>query len=49
MPPGPFHRAATFWRRSIQARVVLSTVLLSALVVSLVGWMLLRQIIDGLV
>ena len=49
MPPGPFRNAATFWRRSIQARVVLSTVLLSALVVSLVGWTLLRQITDGLV
>jgi two-component system sensor histidine kinase MtrB len=49
VPPGPFHGAATFWRRSIQARVVLSTVLLSALVVSLVGWTLLRQITDGLV
>jgi len=47
--PGPFRGAATFWRRSIQARVVLSTVLLSALVVSLVGWTLLRQITDGLV
>jgi two-component system sensor histidine kinase MtrB len=42
-------RLASFWRRSIQARVVLSTVLLSALVVSLVGWTLMRQITDGLV
>ncbi|HSE72264.1 MAG TPA: MtrAB system histidine kinase MtrB [Nocardioidaceae bacterium] len=42
-------RAATFWRRSIQARVVVSTLLLSAIVVSLVGWILLRQITDGLV
>ncbi len=39
----------TFWRRSIQARVVLSTVLLSAVVISLVGWFLMRQITDGLV
>ena len=38
-----------FWRRSIQARVVISTLLLSTLVVSLVGWVLLRQITDGLV
>ncbi len=49
MPSGPFHGAATFWRRSIQARVVLSTLVLSAIVVSLVGWTLLRQITDGLV
>src|SRR3954468_11670004 len=39
----------TVWRRSIQARVVISTLLLSAVVVSLVGWVLLRQITDGLV
>ena len=45
----PLRRAATFWQRSIQARVVLSTLLLSAVVVSLVGWVLLRQITDGLV
>ncbi len=45
----PVRRAATVWRRSIQARVVLSTLLLSAVVVTLVGWVLLRQITDGLV
>ena len=45
----PVRRAATFWRRSIQARVVVSTLLLSAVVVSLVGWILLRQVADGLV
>ena len=39
----------TFWRRSIQARVVVSTLLLSTLVVTLVGWVLLRQVTDGLV
>jgi two-component system sensor histidine kinase MtrB len=39
----------TFWRRSIQARVVVSTLLLSAVVVALVGIVLLRQITDGLV
>src|SRR4051812_3268567 len=38
----------TVWRRSIQARVVLSTVLLSAIIVTLVGWTLTRQITDGL-
>jgi two-component system sensor histidine kinase MtrB len=37
------------WRRSIQARVVISTVLLSAVVVSLVGWVLLQQVTSGLV
>jgi two-component system sensor histidine kinase MtrB len=37
------------WRRSIQARVVIGTVVLSAIVVSLVGWTLSRQITDGLV
>jgi two-component system sensor histidine kinase MtrB len=37
-----------FWRRSVQARVVVSTVLLSAIVVSLVGWFLIQQTRDGL-
>ncbi len=45
----PVRRGATFWRRSIQARVVVSTLLLSAVVVTLVGWVLMRQITDGLV
>jgi two-component system sensor histidine kinase MtrB len=45
----PFPGLVTVWRRSIQARVVLSTVLLSAVVVSLVGWTLMQQISDGLV
>ena len=40
--------ALTFWRRSIQARVVASTLVLSFLVVSVVGWFLLRQTRDGL-
>jgi two-component system sensor histidine kinase MtrB len=42
-------RGLTFWRRSIQARIVVSTVLLSAAVVSVVGWFLLQQTRDGLV
>ena len=42
-------RGVTVWRRSIQARVVISTLLLSALVVALVGWVLLRQVTNGLV
>ena len=41
-------RALTFWRRSIQARVVVSTVVLSAVVVSGVGWLLLQQTQRGL-
>ncbi len=45
---GAVRRALTFWRRSIQARVVMSTVVLSALVFSGVGWFLLQQTRDGL-
>jgi two-component system sensor histidine kinase MtrB len=46
--PEPVRRALTFWRRSIQARVVASTLLLSTVVISVVGWYLLQQIRDGL-
>jgi len=42
-------RALTFWRRSVQARVVASTVLLSAAVVGIVGAFLVQQTRDGLV
>ena len=42
-------RALTFWRRSITFRIVTSTVLLSALVVTAVGWYLLQQTRDGLI
>lgn len=42
-------RALTFWRRSIQARVVASTVLLSAAVVGIVGAFLMQQTRDGLI
>lgn len=38
-----------FWRRSLQARVVVSTLLLSTLVITLVGWVLVRQVSDGLI
>ncbi|MPZ60786.1 MAG: HAMP domain-containing protein [Propionibacteriales bacterium] len=38
----------SFWRRSLQWRVVISTLLLAGLVVALVGWMLLRQVTEGL-
>jgi two-component system sensor histidine kinase MtrB len=41
-------RVLTIWRRSIQARVVASTVVLCALAVSAVGWLLLQQVRDGL-
>lgn len=39
---------AGVWRRSIQARVVTSTIVLSALVISLTGWALLRDVASGL-
>ncbi len=38
----------TFWRRSIQARVVASTLILTALAVGAVGWLLLQQVRQGL-
>ncbi len=41
-------RALTFWRRSVQARVVASTVVLSVVVISAVGWFLIQQTRDGL-
>ncbi len=54
--PGPWERlrglpAATagFWRRSLRARVVTTIVVLSALVVGSVGWLVMRQLADGLV
>ncbi len=37
-----------FWRRSIQTRVVTSTILLSALAISLTGWALLHDVANGL-
>ncbi|MGL5809108.1 MAG: MtrAB system histidine kinase MtrB [Nocardioides sp.] len=37
-----------FWRRSLAARVVLSTVLLAAAVIGVVGWLLLQQTREGL-
>ena len=46
--PGALRRGLTFWRRSIQARVVASTVLLSAFVIAGVGWLLLQQTREGL-
>ena len=46
--PAAVRRGLTFWRRSIQARVVASTVVLSAVVIGAVGWLLLQQTRDGL-
>jgi two-component system sensor histidine kinase MtrB len=45
----PWRALRAAWRRSLQARVVLSTLLMSALVVALVGWMLLGQVTSGLI
>jgi len=39
----------TFWRRSLRTRVVTAIVVLCALVVGSVGWLVIRQITDGLV
>ncbi len=36
------------WRRSIQARVVVSTIVLSGLVIGLTGWWLLNDVASGL-
>lgn len=47
--PEALRWSLTFWRRSIQARVVVSTLLLSAVVITAVGWFLLRQVEHGLV
>ncbi len=41
-------RLARLWRRSLQTRVVTSTILLGLLVVGLTGWALLAQVADGL-
>ena len=45
----PLRSLAGLWRRSIQARVVIGTVTLSAILAMLAGWILLRQVADGLV
>jgi two-component system, OmpR family, sensor histidine kinase MtrB len=46
--PLSLRRGLAIWRRSIQFRVVASTVLLSLLVIGAVGWLLLLQTRDGL-
>ena len=45
----PMRSLVRLWRRSIQARVVIGTVTLSAILTMLAGWVLLRQVADGLV
>jgi two-component system, OmpR family, sensor histidine kinase MtrB len=45
----PLRALRSAWRRSVQARVVLGTLLMSTLVVALVGWMLLNQVTAGLI
>ena len=47
-PTAAIRRGLTVWRRSIQARVLVSTLVLSAVVVSVVGWFLLQQTRQGL-
>jgi two-component system, OmpR family, sensor histidine kinase MtrB len=46
--PQSVRRVLIFWRQSIQARVVASTVVLAAAAISVVGWLLLQQTRDGL-
>lgn len=46
--PQALRHGPAFWRRSVQARVVVSTVLLSAAVVGVVGAFLIQQTRDGL-
>ncbi|MBA3309721.1 MAG: HAMP domain-containing histidine kinase [Nocardioidaceae bacterium] len=44
----PLRKLVYLWRRSIQARVVIGTLTLSAVLAVLAGWVLLRQVTDGL-
>jgi two-component system sensor histidine kinase MtrB len=44
----PVRRIVRLWRRSIQARVVIGTLALSAVLSILAGWVLLSQVADGL-
>ncbi|GAA5115002.1 two-component system sensor histidine kinase MtrB [Alloalcanivorax gelatiniphagus] len=46
--PEVLRHGPAFWRRSVQARVVVSTLVLSAAVVGVVGWFLIQQTRDGL-
>jgi two-component system, OmpR family, sensor histidine kinase MtrB len=44
----PLRSLVDVWRRSIQARVVIGTLTLSAILALLAGWVLLRQVTEGL-
>ena len=43
----PLSQLVDLWRRSIQARVVIGTLLLSTVLMVLAGWVMLRQVADG--
>src|SRR5919204_1235331 len=43
----PISRVVDVWRRSIQARVAIGTLLLSTVLTALAGWILLRQVAGG--
>lgn len=45
---GGVRRTLTFWRRSVQARVVVATVALCTIAIGAVGWLSLQQVRDGL-
>jgi len=45
----PLRMVRNAWVRSLQARVVMGTLVLCAVVTALVGWMLMRQVAEGLV
>jgi two-component system sensor histidine kinase MtrB len=44
----PLRAVLDVWRRSIQARVVIGTLTLSAVLAMLAGWVMLRQVTEGL-
>jgi two-component system sensor histidine kinase MtrB len=44
----PFAKPVSLWRRSIQARVVIGTLALSAALAVLSGWVLMSRVTDGL-
>jgi two-component system sensor histidine kinase MtrB len=43
----PFRGVVDLWRRSIQARVVIGTLLLATVLTAFAGWIMLRQVADG--
>ena len=45
----PFESLIHLWRRSIQARVVIGTLTLSAVLAILAGWVMLSRVTDGVV